>query len=222
VSGHNEDEDPGASELGDDEAFEEWDHHEPDDDPFSVAELPPVADDLRPGETLEERNRRRLAQNAREREAERPAGTITNPPPDRLVARLDHVQRRIVWGDEPSFRDTPTRRLIRGSAVKVTDAQGNESWRELGRDEEATRVFVEAHAQERGFTVDELQRPFRSGRPGRAHPRELARRRVLAQILLAGVAAGAKRATLEAVLGHSKQRITELLRRAQNPDVSRL
>jgi hypothetical protein len=201
-------------ELGDGDSFEEWNHYEPPEDEGWLdpdVARPPVVDDLRPGETLDERNARLIRQQDRERQADRPEGTKSNPPPDRLVVYVEG--KPYALGGE-----RPTRSRIRGSAVKVTDAEGTESWREIGVDDEAIRAFVEAHGLERGFSLEDLRRPFRAGRQ---RPKERLRRRVLAEIVTAADDAGAKTSALEKVLGLDRRRISELRGSESTPALTR-
>jgi hypothetical protein len=167
------------------------------DDPYGFEiegehfpDLPGVVDGALPGETLEERNARLLQLNAEQRQLDRPEGTVSDPRLDELV----RVAR-------------PTDR-IRGSAVRVVAADGGESWREIGKDTAALVLFVQAHGQERGFSLEELRRPFSAGRP---RPKERFRRKVLGDIVAAAKAAGAKTSAIEAVLALDRRRISELV-----------
>jgi hypothetical protein len=195
-------------ELGDEEAFGASLHFDPDDGVGSWDEehyvdvhIPPVVDDLRPGETIEDRNERLLAQAEQERQWDWPEASPPEPWPDRLIEAFTR-------------REYPTTGLTHGSAVRVIDKDGNETWRDLRKDEEATRTFIEAHGRERGLSLAELQRKFRNGRPT---PKERYRRQVLGEIFRAALEAGAKTAMVEKVLGHDRRRLAEL-RILENPD----
>jgi hypothetical protein len=168
---------------------------EPEDEGWLDADQEPVVDDLRSGETLEERDARLLQRNADEREEDRPEGTEYNPLPDHLAS--------LGFGRS----DRPTRANIRGNAVKVITAEGAESWRDLGTDEDAVRIFIEAHASESGLSMEDLRRRFRPGKP---RTRERYRRRQLAEIVQAAVAAGAQQTMIGEVLGLAPPRVSEL------------
>src|SRR2546422_7137564 len=98
--------------MGDARSFEDWNHYEAKDEGWLDPEREPVVDDLRPGETLEERNARLLQRNADEREEDRDEGTEYNPLPDRILGLFK-----------------PAEPVIRGSAVKVIDSDGVQTWR---------------------------------------------------------------------------------------------
>jgi hypothetical protein len=193
------DEEQFVPEVGDEESFNDWEHPEPgplDSEGWLDPDVgvPPVVDDLRPGETLEQRDSRLLQRNADEREEDRPEGTEYNPRPDRI---LDLVK--------------PAEPVIRGSAVKVIDSYGVETWRDLRTDEQATQTFFEVRAEERGLTLADLRRRFPPGRP---KPKDRYRRQVVAEIVEEAFGAGAKTSTIEKVLGLDRRRISEL----RNPD----
>jgi hypothetical protein len=182
--------------FGDEMSFEDWQHPELEDDPWSDANEEAFVDDLRPGETLEQRDARLLQRNADQREEDRPEGTEYNPLPDRILELFK-----------------PPEPVIRGSAVKVIDSDGGETWRDLRTDEDATQTFFEARAEERGLTLADLQRHFPPGRP---KSKDRYRRKVLAEILEEAFGAGAKTSTVEKVIGLDRRRISEL----RNPDIS--
>jgi hypothetical protein len=84
------DEEQFTPELGDEESFDEWEHPEPgplDSEGWLDPDVgvPPVVDDLRPGETLEQRNARLLAAFHAEKQADRPEGTRRDPATDRAL-----------------------------------------------------------------------------------------------------------------------------------------
>jgi hypothetical protein len=196
-------------ELGDEASFDEWNHfdaleHDGGPGMWDDASEERFVGDLRPGETIEQRNARLLEQQRQERERDRPAGTQYDPKMDALLklGREDDPVARI----ERLF-GKPERR-IHGSAVKVTAADGTESWRDIGEDDEALRQFLELHAEERGYTLEELRRRIPPGRPT---PRNRLRRRVLAEIVATAKKAGAKNAAIEHALGLTRQRISDLI-----------
>lgn len=160
------------------------------DDLYSDVHVPAVVDGLRAGESLEERNARLLAWSAEARESARPEGTVSDPPPDGLLRT-----------------PRPTDR-VRGSAVRIVDPEGNESWRDIGTDTAALVLFVQAHGEDRGLSLRELRKPFAAGRP---KARERFRRMVLSEIVIAAKSAGAKTGAIEHVLGLDRRRISELV-----------
>jgi hypothetical protein len=176
-------------------SVEAWED-EPEGEGWFDAERDSVVDDLRPGETLEERNARLLQRNADDREEDRGEGTQYDPLPDRIL--------------ELFKRPEP---VIRGPAVKVIDSDGVETWRDLRTDEDATQTFFEARAAERGLTLADLRRRFPPGRPKR---KDRYRRKVVAEILEEAFGADAKTSAVEKVLGLDRGRISEL----RNPDIS--
>jgi hypothetical protein len=180
--------------MGDAMSFDAWEHPELEDDPWSDANEERFVGDLRPGETLEQRNARLIAEQEHEKQADRPEGTEYNPLPDRILGLFK-----------------PAEPVIRGAAVRVINSDGIETWRDLRTDEDATQTFFEVRAGERGLTLADLQRRFPPGRP---KPKDRYRRQVVAEILEEAFAAGAKTSTIERVLGLDRRRISEL----RNPD----
>jgi hypothetical protein len=186
----------GPLELGDEQmSVDAWADPPEDEGWLDDHDLPLVVDDLHPGETIKQRNARLLEQQVRERGEDRSESTSYDPPPDPIVAELLRPRER--------YTD-----VIRGSAVKVIDADGNETWRDIGNDDEALRQFIEAHARESGYSLDELRRRIPPGRP---NARDRRRRVVLAEIVAAAKKAGAKNPAIERALGVSRQRISDLI-----------
>jgi hypothetical protein len=182
-------------------AFDDWENYDPEDGAYYDADLPPIVADLRPGETIEERNARIRERNRQQREEDRPEGNKSDP-------GLHFVKgRREIHPHTIDFHvATPGHAARRGTvlqAPKPPDPAG---------DPIAVRSFLIERAKASDYQLDDLAKPTP---PGRLTTPEQTRRNALACVVAEARAEGAKVEVLAEILSRSISTISTLDQRGR-------